>query len=153
MTTTTRPTENLPAIDWAAIVTRPAPEREDALAQSYCALAELPEAERLAHLRAIVETTYRLPDDDFRTLTESRLRAWLSLDQGVAATVARSYDAVLQEVSADDAMRRVAVVQTLMRDFSDDEQRRLHRLNPEERARGLTLTRLDNFADPEDGAS
>jgi hypothetical protein len=130
MTTMSRPTDNVPTIDWEEIVTRPAPEREDALGRFYAALATLPKSDRLERLRTIVATTYRLPDDEFRTLTESRLRAWLGLDEGVAATVAQSYDAVLQEVSANDAMRRVAVVQTLARDFSLEDQERLRALVP-----------------------
>ncbi len=63
--------------------------------------------------------------------------------------MARCYDAVFAEVSAELAMRRVAMVQTLMRDLPEEEQRRLQRLNPEEWARGASLVTLDEVAEPE----
>jgi hypothetical protein len=137
-----QPKGGLPAMDWATLAERPAAEREEQLHRFYTALAALPESERLTHLRSMTTATYALPDDGFRALTASRLRAWLRLDDADASCVARSYDTVMREASANDAMRRVAVVQTLMRDFSEDEQRRLRQLNPEERARGLVLTSL-----------
>jgi len=137
-----QPTDGLPAIEWAALADRPAADREEQLSRFYAALAGLSEPERLAHLRRMTAATYALPDEAFRALTASRLCAWLRLDDTAATLVARSYDAVLREASANDAMRRVAVVQTLMRDLSEDEQRWLRELNPEERARGLVLTRL-----------
>lgn len=138
------------AVEWETLAARPASEREEGLQRFYGALAELPETDRLDRLRAVTATTYALPDDPFRALTESRLRVWLGMDTDAASLVARSYDAVLQELPANDAMRRVAVVQTLMRDLTDEDQRRLRRLNPEERARGLTLTRLGSFAEQAD---
>ena len=138
------------ARDWAAIATGPVVLREERLVRYYAALAALPEDARRTELRAMVGVTYGLPDDAFRALTESRLRAWLRLDEAAAARVARSYDAVLGELSARDAMRRVAVVQTLMRDLPEEDQRRLRELNPEERARGLVLTRLGSFAEGTD---
>ena len=132
---------------WEQLASQAAPEREARLRTFYTVLATLPEEERLARLRSMIAVTYTLPDEAFRAITESRLRAWLQLDETTAAAVAQSYDAVMREVPAGPAMRRVAVVQTLMRDFADDEQRRLRRLNPDERARGLTLTNLEGFAD------
>ena len=128
--------------DWQELASLPADEREPRLYEFYTELAALPEDTRRARLRDMIAVTYTLPDDDFRSLTDSRLRTWLRLDREVAASVARSYDAVMQEVPANAAMRRVAVVQTLLRDFSDAEQHRLGQLNPAERARGSILTKI-----------
>ena len=128
--------------DWQELASLPADEREARLCEFYTELAALPEDTRKARLREMIAVTYTLSDDEFRALTESRLRTWLRLDQEVAATVARSYDAVMQEVPANAAMRRVAVVQTLLRDFSDAEQHTLSQLNPAERARGSILTKI-----------
>ena len=145
-----QPDQDPGAVDWADLACRPDSEREDYLQRFYAQLAELPEPTRLARLRTMVDATYALPDDEFRALTAGRLRAWLRLDGEAATRVAQSYDAVLRELPAGAAMRRVAVVQTLMRDLSEDDQRRLRELNPEERARGLVLTKLDSFAERAD---
>ena len=138
-------------LDWTKVASLPPTERLAQLRDFYTELAALPDATRLARLRDVVAVTYALPDEPFRALTEARLRAWLTLDQAAAARAAQSYDAVLREVSAGDAMRRVAVVQTLLREFSAEEQRRLRQLNPEERARGQTLLELDQYAEPAPG--
>ncbi len=145
-----QPTDDALQVDWEGLAALPAPDREAQLRRFSAALAALPEPDRLAQLRTVVARTYALSDEAFRAVTAARLRAWLQLDRGEAERVARSYDTVLQELPARDAMRRVAVVQTLMRDLSDDEQRRLRELNPEERARGLVLTNLDSFAESPD---
>ncbi len=134
--------------DWAALAGLEASDREAAMLAYYSELAALPEDERQARLRQQVATAYSLPDEDLRPLTLSRLRAWLQMEPDAAATVASSYDAVMRDVTASVAMRRVGFVQTLMREFSDEEQRRLRSLNPEERARGLLLTNMGAFAEP-----
>ena len=138
------PTED----DWATLVQLDPREREIAMLTYYTELAHLPEDERRARLRKQVAAAYVLPDEDLRPLTLARLRAWLQMEPEAAATVASSFDAVMREVNANVAMRRVGFVQTLMREFSDQEQQRLRLLNPEERARGLVLTNLGGFAEP-----
>ncbi len=119
-------TQHLPNEDaWASLVGLDPSEREAAMLTYYTELVDLSEDERRHRLRKQVAAAYALPDEDLRSLTLSRLRAWLQMEPEAAATVAASYDAVMREVDANTAMRRVGFVQTLMREFSDDEQRRL----------------------------
>ena len=145
-----RPREQRPPSEdnWATLVQLDPSEREAVMLAYYTELAQLSEDERRARLREQVAAAYTLPDEDLRPLTLSRLRAWLQMEPEAAATVASSFDAVMREVNANVAMRRVGFVQTLMREFSDQEQQRLRLLNPEERARGLVLTNLGGFAEP-----
>ncbi len=59
-----------------------------------------------------------LPEADLREFTLSRLRAWLRLhaqDPGQSHALAGAYRAVFQRVSADVALRRASVVQSVAR--------------------------------------
>lgn len=160
MTTYTQPAQTTHAprwapldLDWQDLAAQPADKRETNLRAFYTELGALPEATRIARLRDMVAVTHTLPDEAFWALTESRLRVWLQLDQETAVIAACSYDAVMREVPANAAMRRVAVVQTLLRDFSDAEQHQLSQLNPDERARGSILTKIPTRAESDDGGS
>ena len=104
--------------------------REAFMAARYIELAALPEEERRTRLRAMARAEYSLPDEKLRPFTLSRLRTWLSLEPDKAQVIADSYDAVMQEMPAPVAMRRVALVQTLATEFSPEDEERLRQLAP-----------------------
>ena len=93
--------------DWGRLIDVDEAEREAAMLQRYVALAALPEEERRQQLRAMATAEYALPDAALRTFTRSRLRAWLGMDAEAARRVAASYDAVMREMPATTAMRRI----------------------------------------------
>lgn len=125
---------NMPATEadqaWAKLATLPEEEREPQMAARYTELASLSEDERRQRLRAMAEAEYALPDDHLRPFSLSRLRVWLRLDPEIARTVAGSYDAVMMQMPGSAAWRRVAIVQTLAREFSLEDLQRLRSLIP-----------------------
>jgi hypothetical protein len=96
----------------------------------YSALAQLPEEERRTSLREMVKAEFSLPDEELRGIMLFRMRTWLALDPEKARIVAASFDGVMKEMSAPMAMRRVALVQKLVMDFSVEEEERLRDLIP-----------------------
>ena len=116
--------------EWAKLSEAETAEREAKMVARYEELAGLSEDERRARLRAMARAEYSLSDERLRPFTISRMRTWLALDEDKAGPVAQSYDAVMQEMPATIAMRRVALVQTLVREFSVEDEERLRRLIP-----------------------
>ena len=106
-------------------------EREAQMQARYKELARLPEEERQSRLKAMVHTEYALSDEKLRRQTISRLRSWLRMDFELAQTVAKSYVAIMIQMPGTIAMRRVALDQTLAREFSLDEQGRLAAIDPQ----------------------
>ncbi len=117
--------------EWNRLLELDEDERVRVMVARFTELVHMGEPERRAHLRTIVENVYRLPDEQLRRMTESRLRSWLAMTPEGASAVGHSYEAVLDEMPADQAMRRVAVVQGLAHGLSSDELRRLSEIVPE----------------------
>ncbi len=115
---------------WGKLAEGTESEREPQMRPRYMELAGLPEAERVSRLEAMVNSEYALPDEKLRPFTKSRLRTWLGLDADSAKVVIRSYDAVMDKMPGGMAMRQVNTVQTVARQFSHEEQVRLHLLVP-----------------------
>jgi hypothetical protein len=116
--------------DWARLTDEEPDSREGTMVDRYNELAGLTEEERRTKLRAMANAEYALPDDKLRLLTVSRMRAWLSLDEATARTISSSYDVVMQQMPGDAAMRRVAMVQKLVLEFTPEEEERLRVLAP-----------------------
>src|SRR6266581_1757391 len=115
---------------WGKLATAPEGERTAQTLARYRELATQPEAERRAQLQAMARAEYALPDDQLRAMTLSRLQAYLQMEPEEVRTVVASLDAVMNQLPGTMAMRRVALVQTLAREFSLDDQQRLHDLVP-----------------------
>ena len=105
-------------------------ERRTKMLQRYTELAALPEEERVSQMLMMATAEYDLPDDKLRTFTISRLHSWMMLDQEVARRIAASYDTVMRKMPAQEAWRRVSMVQTLAREFPAEEQAQLVEIIP-----------------------
>lgn len=115
---------------WGALVNEAAEQREAKMAQRYRELAALPEGEMLSRMTAMVRAEYDLSDAELRPFVLSRLRTWLVLDRDTVVKIEACYDAAMRQMSGPTAMRRVAVTQTLFREFSKEDQERLVEIEP-----------------------
>ncbi len=116
--------------DWGHLVHQEQAAREAAMVERYQSLAGLDEDERRRRLKSMAAAEYSLSEGDLRSFTLSRMRTWLQLDFETAQVISSSYDAIMQEMPATVAMRRVSLVQTLAREFSAEDEERLRALAP-----------------------
>ncbi|MBI2855579.1 MAG: hypothetical protein HYX93_01895 [Chloroflexi bacterium] len=115
---------------WGMLVDAASEERESKMLQRYQEMAALSEQARTAQMLAMVRAEYALPDHKLRSFTLSRLRTWLKLEEGTARAIVTSYDAAMEKIPGQLAMRRVSLVQTLAREFSADDEEKLRSLVP-----------------------
>lgn len=122
-----------PSVDeaWGKLADTGEDEREAQMIQRYTELSSLSEEARRSRLLAMAKAEYALPDAKLRPLTLSRMRVWLKMDSENAGKVAVSYSAAMNQMPGPAAMRRVALVQTLARGFSLEDQERLVALVPQ----------------------
>lgn len=125
-------TQQKPPMDqsWSALADLSAADREAKMAQRYTELTSLPEDQRVTRMVAMARAEYALPYEKLREFTMSRLRTWLKLDEKVAVPVVAAYDKAMLQMSSTSAMHRVALNQTLARDFSEEDRDRLSKLIP-----------------------
>ena len=123
-------THDMTSEAWTKLVELDTNEREAELVRHYSELAGVPEEERITQIARNAEVFYDLSNDTLRVLTVARLRAWLAMEPEKAQIIASSYNAAMLRLSGNKAMRRVALVQTLVREFSHEEQERLVVLVP-----------------------
>lgn len=97
----------------------------------YWSLAQLPEEERRARLRHLIFHEFTLEHDEMRRFTTERLRIWLLLAPDDAQLVAACYDSVMDRAPAAIAMSYVAMMQSVISDFSLAHQLRIRMLAPE----------------------
>lgn len=116
---------------WEALVDASEEERRAEMTRRYLELDDLPEEERLSRMVALVDAEYALPDDRLRTLTRSRFAVWVALDPETARRVAASYDSAMLQMSSSQAMRWVAMTQTLIKEFPREERALLLVLHPD----------------------
>ena len=117
-------------LEWGRLSELDEATRETRMLERYAALALLPEEERRTQVRSMANAEYSLPDEKLREFTLSRMRAWIALDQEQGPLIANSYDAVMQDMPAGIAMKRVSLVQTLVIAFTPEEEARLRELVP-----------------------
>ncbi len=115
---------------WAALAGQETSAREAQMASRYKELAAMSEDERRTKMKAMATAEYSLPDDKLRSFTVSRMRTWINLDDATARTIADSYSAVMLSMPASVAMKRVALVQTLVMEFTPEEEEKLRELVP-----------------------
>ncbi|MFH1141968.1 MAG: hypothetical protein V1724_10005 [Chloroflexota bacterium] len=116
---------------WGKLADTGEDEREAQMAQRYTELSSLSEEARRSRLLAMAKAEYALPDAKLSPFTRSRMRVWLKMDPENAKKVAISYSAIMNQMPGPAAMRRVALVQTLARGFSLEDQERLAALVPQ----------------------
>ncbi|MCH8190236.1 MAG: hypothetical protein IIC80_02665 [Chloroflexi bacterium] len=117
-------------LEWTKLADLDEGERAPLLVKRYQELFDLPEKERVSRLVTMEEAVYKLPEEKIRILTISRFRVWLNLEHELGQVISKSYDAVSDTLPGPIAMRHIALVQTLSREFSAEEQDRLRMLFP-----------------------
>lgn len=116
---------------WGRLVDLPDREREAQMRARYLALAALSEEEeRRTRLRRMAESESALLEGQLRPFTLSRIRVWLNLEGETAKRISASFNAVMTQMPGPAAMRLVAVVQTVAREFPVADQERLRVLVP-----------------------
>ena len=115
---------------WGALADASEETRRAEMRKRYEELTQLSEAERSSMMAKLVESEYALSDDKLRIFTASRLMVWIDMDVQSAKSMAETYDHVMRETSANAAMRRVGMVQTLARGFTSEQIDRLYELIP-----------------------
>jgi hypothetical protein len=125
---------------WRGLADAAEEERREKMEVRYLELAALPEEERREQLKTMARVEYTLPDDKIRPFHLSRLRVWLKLESETVRAVASSYEAIMNELPGEIAMRRVSVVQTLARGFDPADQERLREIVPRVFAESTPLT-------------
>jgi len=115
---------------WALLADIEEDQRREQMQARYTELAALSEEERRGRLAGMAKVEYVLPDDKIRAFHLTRLRVWLSMDPTMIQSVAASYDAIMDQLGGDVAMRRIGIVQTLAKSFSATEQEQLRVLLP-----------------------
>jgi hypothetical protein len=104
--------------------------QNEAVTAAYAAIADQDEAARKASLVHAIESVYRLPDAQLRSMTEARLRAWIALPDEKAKVVGNSFESVMDTMPADIAMRRVTVVQSVAFKLESAELEHLQKIVP-----------------------
>lgn len=115
---------------WASLIEMEEDARINEMAARFTAINALPEAERDAAIKKIVDATYAMTDDQLHTMTLSRLRSFLRMEEKAAHEVGHAFEKVANELPADQAMRRVMMLQKVGADMSLEEQAHLRALVP-----------------------
>ena len=116
--------------DWDSIARMPATQRVPLLKSFYEELAKLPEEVREPQLMTAVKLEYGLPDQLLAAAVDSRLHAWMAMDQEGARAVAKSYDKVMDKMPGEAAMRRAMAVQTAAHAMDEADVEKLRGLIP-----------------------
>jgi hypothetical protein len=115
---------------WRSLADLEEEDRQREMHTRYEALVAMDEEERRRVMRSMAEVEYGLNDDTIRPFQLSRLRVWLLMEPASAQTLGASYDAVLDQMPGDIALRRVGLAQSLMKSFSTAEQAQLRAVLP-----------------------
>ena len=116
---------------WGALIDAPKAERESQMKQRYTELAKLPEDQRISKLVEMARAEYTLVAEKLRESAISRYESWLLLDPEAARQIARDYDTAMLQMNSSAAMHRVALAQTLAREFDAEARERLDSIIPE----------------------
>lgn len=117
--------------EWASLADLEEEDREQQMEGRYKELFALAEDERRGRMRSMAAVEYSIEDDKIRPFHLSRLRVWLLMDPAIIQTISASYDAVLDQMPGDVAMRRVGLAQSLIKAFSQTEQEQLRSVLPQ----------------------
>src|SRR5690606_18446326 len=81
-------------------------------------------------IKKIVDATYSMTDEHLHTMTLSRLRSFLRMEEKAAHDVGHAFEKVANELPADQAMRRVMMLQKVGAEMSLEEQAHLRAIVP-----------------------
>ena len=115
---------------WAKLAEQPAAAREAQMLAKYNQIAELPDDGRESTLLAMARAEYALPHPLLRDFTMSRMRVLLKMSPASAKRVATSYAKVMDRMPSTAAMQRITLIQTLVKEFSPEDEVLLRDMNP-----------------------
>jgi len=110
-----------PDESWSALSTLDADTARAQMTKRFHDVAQMPENERIAELRSMIEAEYALDEPRLMAFTGARLRSLIDLGPDAGKAISDGYNAVFEGVSGDMAMRRTSVVQTVARGMTADE--------------------------------
>ena len=110
-----------PDESWSALASLNADAARAQMTRRFHDVARLPEDERMAQLRSMIEAEYDLDEPRLLAFTAVRLRSWIELEPEAAKAIAEGYRVVFDGVSGEMAMRRTSVVQTVAREMTADQ--------------------------------
>jgi len=116
--------------EWKELATLDPDAMEARMVEILNEMVSLSDEERLERRLAIARAESDLSDEDLRSYTLCRLRAWLKLESAVADRVAATMDDVMKKIPGPQAMRQIALIQTMAREFSLEDQQKLVALAP-----------------------
>ncbi|MBI2867655.1 MAG: hypothetical protein HYX97_04900 [Chloroflexi bacterium] len=116
--------------EWAKLAEADEKTREAQIRTRYVELASVSDDERQKRVAAMAQAEFALPDDQMRAFTLSRMRVGLGLEPDMMRKISTTYDAIADQLPGTIAMRRIALLQTLVKEFSPDEQQRLRAMSP-----------------------
>lgn len=116
--------------EWRALADLELEEMEARMLKVLTELETLPDEKRLERRLAMARVEHDLSEKQLRAVTLCRLRTWLKLEPEVAKRTAASFETVMKKISGTQAMREIALVQTLAREFSPEDQQILVGLAP-----------------------
>ena len=117
-------------LQWRELADLAESERQELMVSRYRELSTLSEEERVTRLTDMEKAVYELPEEKIRAFTISRLRVWLDLEHDLGQMISKSYNEVTDHLPGPTAMSHVAVLQTMSREFSGEDQGRLRALFP-----------------------
>lgn len=123
------------AIDstWSALASSNGEPRRREMEDRFTQLAILSEPERVDAIEGMLRAEFTLSEHDLHTFTEDRFHAWIALngrDPAQAGMAVRGYDAAMERLPADMAMRRASVTQGVARDMTAEDIAALHGFVP-----------------------
>ena len=116
--------------EWGTLITLDEEARIQEMATRFTAAGQMPDGERDEAIQNIVNATYAMSDADLHAMTLSRLRSFLRMEEHAAHDVGHAFERVANELPADQAMRRVIMLQKVSHDMSLEEQARLRAIVP-----------------------
>lgn len=119
-----------PDRSWSELSDLSDDECQRKIAERCSRVAQLPEEERQAELHGMILGEYDLDEPRLLNFTRCRLHGWLAMPREEANTIARGYDTVFNQLPGAIAMRRTAVVQTVVRDLDPEQIEALHGIIP-----------------------
>ncbi len=118
---------------WSALATSEGEPRRREMEDRFAQLAVLGETERVDAIEGMLRAEFTLSEQDLHSFTEDRFRAWIALDgrdPAQAGLAVRGYDAAMERLPADMAMRRASVTQGVAREMTAADIAALHKFVP-----------------------
>lgn len=118
--------------DWRRIADLPDDAKREEMRRFFDSLHTRTDDERRDALREMIAMEYGLPREQTHGFTRARLDTWMAMDFDRAKPVADAYDAAMQTMPAEIAMRRIQTVQAVSMAMSPEDIERVRELVPTE---------------------